>query len=197
MVCVCVCVCVCVQQVFNALTEFLKQISEVRWQWVSGLGVPLGDNAAPCSFFSVVVHVPRLIPHQITSEEEFEERVNFIPMTEALVIHTGSDDKFTRETAMEWLSKFIKLGANKMIVVLDKLIAAVLRCLSSSTVCFTPLRVAVSVSLSLSLSASVYLLCVCARERLPVFLSSVPTLCTFHLCGCRALSGGCDGNSER
>ena len=113
------------QQVFNALTEFLKQISEV-----SGIpqvqyyyhGYRLGNRILSC--YRV----------QIGSEEEFEERVNFIPMIDALVFHTGSDDKFTRETAMEWLSKFIKLGANKMIVVLDKLIAAVLRCLSTSTV---------------------------------------------------------------
>lgn len=81
-------------------------------------------------------HVRVVLGHtaQITSEEEFEERVNFIPMIDALVLHTASEDKFTRETAMEWISKFVRLGANKMIVVLDKLITAVLRCLSASTV---------------------------------------------------------------
>ncbi len=71
---------------------------------------------------------------QIESEAEFEERVQFIPMTEALVKYTASEDKFTRETAMDWLSKFVSLGRNKLIVVLDQLIRAVLACLSASAV---------------------------------------------------------------
>jgi hypothetical protein len=71
---------------------------------------------------------------QIRSEEEFEERVNFKPMTDTLVRYTGHEDRFTRVTAMEWLSSFIKLGANKMIVVLDQLVGAIMRCWSNSEV---------------------------------------------------------------
>jgi hypothetical protein len=71
---------------------------------------------------------------QVTSEEEFEDRVQFRPMIDALVVHTNSEDRLTSETAMRWIHTFVRLGGNKLIVVLEKLITAVLRCLSASTV---------------------------------------------------------------
>ena len=71
---------------------------------------------------------------QIKSEDEFGHRVNFIPIIDVLVKQTEHEDDFNRLNAMEWLSKFIKLGGNKLIIVIDKLIGAVLKCLSDSAV---------------------------------------------------------------
>lgn len=71
---------------------------------------------------------------QLKSEEEFGSRVNFIPIIDVLVRQTEHEDDFNRVNAMEWLSKFIKLGGNKLIVVIDKLVGAVLKCLSDQAV---------------------------------------------------------------
>lgn len=69
---------------------------------------------------------------EIKSEEEFGRRVKFIPIIDVLVKQTDHDDDFNRVNSMEWLCKFIMLGGNKVIVVIDRLVGAVLKCLSDS-----------------------------------------------------------------
>jgi len=52
-------------------------------------------------------------------------------MVDTLILQTMRDkDKFNRVTAVEWLTQFTLLGQSKLAPVYDRLVAAVLRCMS-------------------------------------------------------------------
>ena len=59
----------------------------------------------------------------------------FVCLSRRVVQHqVGGQEKFIRVTAMEWLCQFVKLGRNKLIIVLDKILAAVFKCFSDPAV---------------------------------------------------------------
>jgi vacuole morphology and inheritance protein 14 len=62
---------------------------------------------------------------------DFSERVQFRPLVEVLIAQTGREkDKFTRKSALDWLSQFMLLGRSHLAPVYDKLLATLLRSLS-------------------------------------------------------------------
>ena len=62
---------------------------------------------------------------------DFSDRVEFRPLVDILIAQTGREkDKFTRKSALDWLSQFMLLGRSHLAPVYDKLLSTLLRSLS-------------------------------------------------------------------
>jgi len=60
------------------------------------------------------------------------EFVEFGPMVPILVTQCSSKEKLSRQTAIEWVSKFISLGADRLIGFYSEILGAIMHCISDN-----------------------------------------------------------------